>query len=735
MSNELGTEFFEGNLYFNGIDGETGRYLLPPMPSEVLARLIQGKVEPAERAVLLGERPSAAMTEEQNRQEAEAAKASLDELEFKTKMVDFPVKEGVDPARLDQAGWAILFPAKMEAQRKEAIKEALKPLLDLRREQAGDELFRIYEGGDGYRPGERKDQFFKRQKPEIHEGPADPTQMPFYVLLVGNPEEIPYEFQFQLDVMRGVGRIDFGDDYAAYGRYAQSVSLAERGKTKLPRRASFFGVATPGDKATQLSAEWLIKPLYENLQQTEIAGEIKLKHAWQLDSFIGGQATKAQLGRLLGGDPAQTPSLLFTASHGMAFKPDHPQQLAYQGALLCQDWAGPGHGIKRDDYFAGEDLVSDAQVQGMMALFFACYGAGTPKWDHFAKQAFKARSEIAPNSFIGGLPRRLLSQGALAVLGHVERAWGYSFVSPGGNLDNQAFITVLRKLLNGDPVGLATDPSFNLRYAAKAANLSSVLEEEEWSPGSTSPYDLAYLWTSNNDARNYVVIGDPAARLPATSVAPAEAKRPEIEVSFRQPETVEVEAAAQPYAAESAAPGKPQAAPGVQVSLAAAGTQTYSVSGTVTLQPMAGAAAPAPSFTIPEVPTAPGATAYGFLGIGEGASDIREKLVDAVQRFVERMGQAVEKAVAEVTTLEVLTYTSDDMAKVEKNNMDGTASLRAITRIKADGDIEICVPSRDGQIDQALWGLHSDMVEQAQANRAEMMRTAVEVVSGLLKVV
>ena len=50
----------------------------------------------------------------------------------------------------------------------------------------------------------------------------------------------------------------------------------------------------------------------------------------------------------------------------------------------------------------------------------------------------------------------VLIGGALAVIGHVERAWGYSFVMPSGDPDCQAFVTVLRKLMNGEPVGLAT---------------------------------------------------------------------------------------------------------------------------------------------------------------------------------------------------------------------------------------------------------------------------------------
>jgi hypothetical protein len=63
-----------------------------------------------------------------------------------------------------------------------------------------------------------------------------------------------------------VGRLDFGDDLDAYARYAQSVVLAETGKVKLARNMTFFGVQTKGDKATELSSKFLIRPLYENLK-------------------------------------------------------------------------------------------------------------------------------------------------------------------------------------------------------------------------------------------------------------------------------------------------------------------------------------------------------------------------------------------------------------------------------------------------------------------------------------
>ena len=603
---------FEGDLYFNGINGATGGYGLEPMSSEKLAGIIKGDVGAEDstgellagltdeqkklvdsltaeqrqfleeliserkqkkldqligdqKALFEGEGLSDEqkerldnLTDEQRQlfeelldgqkegllaklpdeqkelfdelvdeqKERREQEQRLRELKFKKDMPkEFPCKEGVDPADLSQAGWAVVFPAKMKSGHKKAIMEALAELLTLRKKQAGD-MYRIYEKGAGYRPGETKAKFFGRHK--IGDGAADPKQMPFYVLLVGTPEEIPYKFQYQLDVMRGVGRIDFGDDYDAYRQYARSVVLSETGQVKLERQAAFFGVANADDQATQLSGKKLVQPLCENLQDAQ-GDDLELNAEWEIANFGAEQATKEQLGRLLGGD--QTPAFLFTASHGMEFPLGDERQIAAQGALLRQDWPGPnkwrGKPIPEDFYFAGKD-IQDANILGLVALFFACYGAGTPKLDQFAKQAFKTREKIAPQGFIGDLPKQMLKQGALAVIGHVERAWGYSFVLPSGDPDYQAFVTALRKLLNGDPVGLATDPSFNIRYADKSSELSSTLEELEWDEEYISDYDLAQLWTANNDARGYVVIGDPAVRIPfAKSGEKPDAKRPD----------------------------------------------------------------------------------------------------------------------------------------------------------------------------------------------------------------
>jgi hypothetical protein len=197
----------------------------------------------------------------------------------------------------------------------------------------------------------------------------------------------------------------------------------------------------------------------------------------------------------------------------MGWPKGHADQVAKQGALLCQDWPGFGQ-IGADHYFTGTDLPDDARVHGMIAFHFACYGAGTPHRDGFFHEPGQPPPEIADKPFLAALPKRLLAHpqgGALAVIGHVERAWGYSIVAPKAGPQLLPFQNTIGRILVGQPVGYAVK-DFNERYAALSTNLVGMLEDIDF--GAQVPdEELASTWIERNDAQNYAVVGDPAVRL------------------------------------------------------------------------------------------------------------------------------------------------------------------------------------------------------------------------------
>jgi hypothetical protein len=656
-------------LNLNGIDASTGGPIDDfPVTTEIIAKVARGqRITP------------------EDLKDAKI-KNSL------TEQTHFGVAEGIDISDLAQTGWGVIFPASLPQKSVDAIKAALKPLLDLRKKQASAvdaAFYKEFIGPElGYKNGESKNDFLKR----FGRGPgaADPAAgVPYYLLIVGSPETIPYTFQYQLDVQYGVGRIYF-EKLEDYARYAASVVQAETKKFARAKRAAFFGMANPDDRATGMSSEHLIKPL---------AKQMKTQYKdWGVDVVDPAKATKANLTNYMGGK--DTPALLFTASHGMNFKVDDPRQLRHQGALLCQDWPGPKARIPIDDklYFSADDIASDADVFGMIAFVFACYGGGTPKSDNFYRQAFGTQKDIAPYAFMAQLPLKLLAHpkgGALGVFAHVERAWGSSIAWDGTVADIETFDSMVDALLNGKPAGASTE-YFNQRYA----EISTMLTEELDNTGPENQDDvkLAGMWTSNNDARNYAFIGDPAVRL-AAGTATAKAARDSLGAVITK---------AAPAAAGAFQPDVVERAPVAKAVVPAAGP----------------------------------ATNYGITDIFKKEDASGEEVVassrvnESLKNFMDKLSAYLSKALDDATSLEVYTYVADDLTSVgyESGRFSG-AQLRAMTRVNIDGDTLVCVPEKDGEVDTAVWGIHAEMVKQAQASRSELMKTIVGAAAGIANIV
>lgn len=470
-------------LTFNGIDFATGDYATPPMEIDEFVARVTGQ----------------------------AAPPNVNELKARQRFLagrDFAPIEGVNPKSLAESGWGVIFPHNIDP----AIPDALKPLLEWRRRQASaikEKRYQEYSGGRrGFRaPDDTKNDWLERNGAGGG-GAADPDQMPYYLMIVGSPEDIPFQFQYQLDVQYAVGRLHF-DDVQDYALYAQAVVAAETGGLAVAKRAVFFGVSVDNDPATLLSSSELTVPLADQMREDQ--------PDWKVETIIGDDANKARLGRLMGGD--DTPALLFTAGHGMMLAKDDPAQATKMGALLTAEWPGPGMSPKpmpEEFYFGGDDISSNAKLAGLIAFNFACFGGGTPTHDDFVDEA-KEPKPLAPRPFVAHLPQRLLRGGALAAVGHVDRAWAYSFKSESGTSQVRVFKSTFKRLMEGHPIGSALE-YFNNRYAELGSDVAQQIRAAKFGTA-IDPYDLSFRWQCTSDARNYCVLGDPAVRLFRTADA------------------------------------------------------------------------------------------------------------------------------------------------------------------------------------------------------------------------
>jgi hypothetical protein len=485
------TETKEDIVYANGLDGETGKYLVEPMTYGQVVDFVKGR---SPKAPLL--------------QRVEAIWRR-----FKDGKLDLP--NGRRYERVDEAGWAVVFHPDEDPLVKKALRRLKEHRMSLiKDEQVVKEL--VYDGQQGV------DDWL------VGHGVEDeviPWRVPYYLLLVGDPERISFDRGLALSLEYAVGHLHF-DNPDHYAQYVDSLIQYENGEAPARGKAvTFFGTRHMGDKATHISADDLIVPLADGVPATEegpaLAG-VAASQGFCTHKILGrpddGQAAvRDALAQVLSPSAGTVPpALLFSATHGVGFPKGHPLQFARQGALVCQDWTGSGD-FKPDHYFSAENLEEKAvvSVHGLIAFLFACYSAGTPAHDAFRHKPGEAPPEIAEKPFVAALPKALLSHpkgGALACIGHVERAWSYSITSNEVRSHVQPFRTALTGILTGEPVGHAMR-DFRRRYSKLGNELKDLLLPLYWGATVSDTKVLANLWMRHSDARNYVVIGDPAAKL------------------------------------------------------------------------------------------------------------------------------------------------------------------------------------------------------------------------------
>jgi hypothetical protein len=201
---------------------------------------------------------------------------------------------------------------------------------------------------------------------------------------------------------------------------------------------------------------------------------------------------------------------------------------------------------------AGRDLSSAPFLPGGLWIYFACFGAGTPRtsaYHHWLDMlARHGMAELGPVSatlrgldetggFVSGLAKAALANpdGPLAILGHVDLVWSYSYEELRVGDDRRVtgsnrslnFFHVMSKLVAGERAGAAA-LALRLQLAAVSAELTGHYDRAQRAGAiaGAAPADglaLGNLWMLHQDLLGYALLGDPAVRLALASRGAGEA--------------------------------------------------------------------------------------------------------------------------------------------------------------------------------------------------------------------
>jgi hypothetical protein len=398
------------------------------------------------------------------------------------------------------AGWSFLVNAN-DPQRG-AITEILRPLAEHRgMTDPGRPL--VYRG-------ESRDEWFDWLNDEYYSLALEGGRTPRYVLLTGDPQQIPFGFQSVLATVANVGRVDFVllDHLRAY--VEKLLRLENAADPVVERSALFFAPDGGYPDPTYFSRKYMAEPMAERVRE---------KFGLATRAILGDDATKEELASAL---RTSHPALVYTASHGLgAMKKPSDVQRQLNGAICCQA-DGP---LTPEDLFGAEDVSHDHPfLEGSVVFQFACFGYGTPAESDYAHWLRGVPKRYTDADFVAALPKKLLShpRGPIVYIGHLDTAFLHGFASAEPPRTHQRwnsriapFVRAVEELLAVQPPGLAMQ-DMNTRYSICNAQITSTYDRQRrgklaWTPEEKTRF--LDRWITRGDAQNYMVLGDPAARL------------------------------------------------------------------------------------------------------------------------------------------------------------------------------------------------------------------------------
>jgi len=398
----------------------------------------------------------------------------------------------VDLNCIDEAHWGVVFPEDISSE----VRDAVEPLIEIRASQQAGRRFILF-----YRPGESVERWAKRYGVDNLLDP-DPEKIPYYLLVAGSPQQIPFRFQQDL-VTYATGRLCF-ENVIEYQNYIRNLVVYIR---ELEIQQAILETGRTGLLC--------VAPCRFNQENDfthlglEMTGRVREK--WigdkQFPEFapplLGNHATRSALLQVL---TTLSPEVILFVGHGLHVPPgSEMSQADWEGALVCQEEDGLS-------WFSSADVTPKMQIHNSIWVALACHGAGTPAKSDYS--SWFSEREMAHQDQVSSLPQRILGDNrpGLAFIGHVDSVTGLTASS-------DLFSKLLVEIYTGRRLGQAmrhfrersvVSGDFILRWQDAFENSGMRPPQRE---------SFAAQWIAWRDARNFLLLGDPAIQICQSSSA------------------------------------------------------------------------------------------------------------------------------------------------------------------------------------------------------------------------
>ena len=333
-------------------------------------------------------------------------------------------------------------------------------------------------------------------------------RLPYYLLIVGSPEKIPWRLQYVLNQPCFVGRLDLDEGGLKHYIDALLKDWADAGVE--PDHPVVWTVDHGHPDITWLMRHAIAEPVGQKLREDADIGD-------KATILAGSTATADALTEAL---IAQKPALIITTSHGMTGPLDDPGLMAQQLGLLVDD-----EGVTLHPHH----LLQKWQPNGAIWYAHACCSAGSDGETSYkglltegstADRVLEAVAQIGAK--IAPLPTELLGaeKPLRAFVGQVEPTFDWTIRDPDTGqvltttLQNALYNRMYRK--HPEPVGMAFQECFRhvgelfSQWQQALRNINSP------SQATRDAARVAALRTqlAALDRQSLVILGDPTACLP-----------------------------------------------------------------------------------------------------------------------------------------------------------------------------------------------------------------------------